>query len=174
MTEIWKPVVEHEGYEVSNLGRVRSIGMNVTYVNRWGTKSTYWKSGRVLRPGVASNGYFTVALRGVTRTVHSLVADAFIGPCPCGEQVRHVDGNRLNVSHQNLCYGTPVDNRADSERHGTAIRGSKYKNAKLSEAKARTIRSLKGKVSQSALAKLYGVSQSAIQAIHDGRTWTHA
>lgn len=169
MTEIWKPVVGYEGYEVSSLGRVRSIGLRV-----WNGKVHYWKPGRILLPGLASNGYYTVALRGKSRTVHSLVADAFLGLRPAGMEVRHLDGKRANCSRTNLAYGTRVENRADSERHGTAVRGSRYKNAKLDEAKARAVRGLKGKVTQKELARRYGVSSGAIQAVHDGRTWTHA
>ena len=159
MNEIWKLVVGHAGYEVSNLGRVRSSV-------RGGV--------RVLRPGIASNGYGTVSLRGQTRTVHSLVADAFIGVRPVGMEVRHLDGDRRNSVLVNLCYGTRAENAADSDRHGTRVRGSRYRSAKLNEAKAREIRRLKGVVSQSALAKAYNVSPAAIQAVHDGRTWTHA
>jgi hypothetical protein len=158
MIEIWKPVVGHADYEVSSIGRVRSLLRGV----------------RVLRPGLASNGYLTVALRGrKTRTAHSLVAEAFIGPRPIGEEVRHLDGNRANNSAVNLVYGTRVENRADSDRHGTAVRGSKYRNAKLDEEKARMIRALKGVVPQRELARRYRVSSAAVQAVHDGRTWTH-
>lgn len=155
--EQWLLVVGHHGYEVSDRGRVRSS----------------LRGGRVLRPGLASTGYYTVALRGVTRTVHSLVAEAFIGPRGAGLQVRHVDGDRRNNNLSNISYGTPKDNRADSERHGTAVRGEKYSTAKLTDSAARYIRAQRGVTPQSALARLFGVSPAAIQAVHDGRTWTH-
>lgn len=159
MNEIWKPVVGHSGYEASDQGRVRSLLRGI----------------RILRPGLASNGYWTVALRGrKTRTVHSLVLEAFVGPRPEGMEVRHLDGNRLNACLSNLRYGTRVENAADSDRHGTRARGSRYKSAKLDEAKAREIRRLHYVVPQSELARRYGVSPAAIQAVHDGRTWTHA
>lgn len=155
--EIWKPIAGCAGYEVSNLGRVRSL----------------LKAVKILRPGLASNGYLTVALRGQSRTLHSLVAEAFLGPRPAGMHVRHLDGKKSNYAIENLAYGTPAENRADSDRHGVSPRGSKYRSAKLNEEKARTIRSLKGKVSQAALARRYRVSPAAVQAVHDGRTWTH-
>lgn len=104
MMERWRPVVGFEGrYDVSNRGRVYS-----------------WVTERVLRPGIASNGYPTVALgRGKTKTVHSLVAAAFIGPCPPGMEVRHRDGNRRNPRATNLEYGTRADNIRDAVKHGT-------------------------------------------------------
>lgn len=107
MTEIWKPTVGHEGnYEVSNLGRVRTFRRRA--------------NGRLLRPGVASNGYFTVALgRGNSRTVHSLVAAAFLGPCPPNQEVRHKDGTRKNNVANNLEYGTRTQNILDAVAHGS-------------------------------------------------------
>jgi len=52
------------------------------------------------------------------RTVHSLVAEAFIGPRPDGLQVRHHDGNALNCCATNLLYGTQSDNEQDKRQHG--------------------------------------------------------
>lgn len=111
MTEEWRPVVGFEGlYEVSSEGRVRSLDRNVR--GRHGMRRI---SGVLLRPGIASNDYPTVAIgRGNTRTVHSLVAAAFIGPCPIGQEVRHRDGNRRNPRADNLRYGTRGQNIADA------------------------------------------------------------
>ena len=78
------------------------------------------KKGRMLRPGIASNGYPTVALgRGNTRTLHSLVAETFLGPCPENCEVRHKDGNRTNPQLSNLEYGTRSDNMLDAAKHGS-------------------------------------------------------
>lgn len=106
MEEIWKPVVGFEGkYEVSNRGRVKS------YVR---------KKGELLKPGFSSTGYLTVALgRGNSRTLHSLVAEAFIGTRPEGYEVLHADGTRTNNCVSNLSYGTRADNIQDSIKHGT-------------------------------------------------------
>lgn len=107
MKEIWKPVPGYEGlYEVSDQGRVRSFARSV--------------SGRLLKPGKASNGYFTVCLgRGKSRTLHSLVAEAFIGPKPIGQEVLHEDGTRTNNCVSNLRYGTRADNIRDAVKQGT-------------------------------------------------------
>ncbi|MBA4164334.1 MAG: hypothetical protein C0510_06840 [Erythrobacter sp.] len=103
MSERWLPVVGFPNYMVSDEGRIYSH-----------------YSQKILRPGIASNGYPTVALgRGNTRTVHSLVAETFIGPCPVGMEVRHKDGKRTNPALKNLCYGTRSDNMQDAKRHGT-------------------------------------------------------
>lgn len=117
MNEVWKSCVGFPGYEVSNLGRVRSLEME-----KWGgpVAGFYTQAGRILRPGIASTGYPTVALgRGNTRTVHSLVSDAFLGPLPHGMEVRHDNGIRSDPRLSNLLHGTRSQNIADAYRHGT-------------------------------------------------------
>lgn len=118
MTEIWLPVPSNPVYEVSDRGRVRSTDTVV-----WGGERAGWcrRKGRILKPGIASNGYPTIVLgRKIgTRTVHSLVAEAFLGPPPPGMEVRHKDGCRTNPRLENLEYGTRLDNINDAMAHGT-------------------------------------------------------
>lgn len=52
------------------------------------------------------------------RFVHVLVAAAFIGPCPCGEETRHWNGISSDNRLANLLYGTRSDNMRDRVRHG--------------------------------------------------------
>lgn len=113
--EEWRPVVGFEGsYEVSSYGRIRSLDREWEQKSRNGTIYTHRKKGVMLQPGIASNDYPTVCLgRGNTRTLHSLVAEAFVGPCPPGEEVRHKDDNRRNPEWDNLEYGTRGDNVQD-------------------------------------------------------------
>lgn len=117
MDEQWKTLPSNAAYEVSDRGRVRSRDQEV-----WGGPRVgfYTKLGKLLKPGIASNGYPTVALgRGNTRTVHSLVTETFLGECPAGHEVRHKDGNRKNPKLENLHYGTRGENIADAIEHGT-------------------------------------------------------
>src|SRR5690606_4562643 len=105
MTKIWREWPGFEGlYEVSSEGDVRSVDRVVVSPAR----SPQRLKGRVLRPGVAFTGYRTVALSrdGKPRsyTIHELVAAAFIGPRQPGDDVDHIDGNRLNNHVQNLRY----------------------------------------------------------------------
>lgn len=125
MSEEWRTVYGFEGgYEVSSHGRVRSIDRAV--VNKCGVVKLL--KGKILRPGIASNGYPSVALgRGSTKMIHALVACAFIGPCPVGQEVRHKDGDRKNPARFNLEYGTRGDNMNDAKKHGTLRGGTKPK-----------------------------------------------
>lgn len=106
--EEWRPVPGFPGYEVSDEGRVAS------YLRR---------NRLVLALMVKSNGYVSVNLarsrRRVTCTVHSLVAEAFIGPRPPGQEVRHLDGDPHNNRVSNLRWGTRSQNELDKVRHGT-------------------------------------------------------
>ncbi len=103
--ETWRPVVSCEGYEVSDLGRVRT------------------RRGKVMKSCPDNDGYPTVKPcvngRYMSYRVHRLVAEAFLGERPEGEEVRHLDGNPANNALPNLCYGTRSENNLDSVRHGT-------------------------------------------------------
>lgn len=50
--------------------------------------------------------------------VHRLVAIAFIGPCPEGQQCRHLNGIRSDNRAINLAWGDGFDQRADDRRNG--------------------------------------------------------
>jgi hypothetical protein len=107
--EEWRPVVGFPEYCVSSLGRV------VSYFRP--TKPRLLKSTR------PEKGYPQVVVRNserrVTRNVHQLVAEAFLGPAADGQVVRHLDGNPLNNELSNLCWGSYSENLFDSVRHGT-------------------------------------------------------
>jgi hypothetical protein len=115
-TERWLPIVGYEGfYEVSDLGRVRSLPR----VTRDGRRI----AGRILALGRHKHGYPVANLwmdnRYRTRTVHALIAEAFLGPVPDGMEVRHVDGDAARCVLLNLTYGTHAENMQDTLRHGT-------------------------------------------------------
>lgn len=118
--EIWKPVVGYEGYyEVSSLGRVRSLRRTMTRKN--GIPHTI--PGRVLKQPVSKRGYFTVALHqgGVQRTstVHRIIAKAFIPNPDNLPVVRHLNDNPLDNRIENLAWGTQRENTNDAIRNGT-------------------------------------------------------
>lgn len=125
-----------------------------------------------------SRGYLTVtpAVDGKykTRTVHSLVASAFYGEKPEDFPViRHLDGDQLNNSPENLDYGTIEDNWSDRAAHCRGVRDSHHA-AKLTSSLAQEIRAMKGIVSQRELARTYGVAQSQVWSVMNGRTWGDA
>lgn len=116
MPEVWKPVVGYEGrYEVSDLGRVRSLDR---VVNGAPGKGTYLKPGVVLRHGTHRQGYHLVSLHDGTgrRThkVHRLVALAFLGPAPDGSEACHNNSDPSDNRALNLRWDTRSGNMLDA------------------------------------------------------------
>jgi hypothetical protein len=111
--EIWKPVKGYEGlYEVSNLGRVKSLERIVKKSD--GSKRTV--NERILKPAMNSVGYFYIDLsnQGVkkTRKIHQLVAESFLNHTPCGHKlvVNHINFDRTDNRVQNLEIVTAREN----------------------------------------------------------------
>lgn len=168
MSEEWRSLVGFEGrYEVSSLGKIRTL-------SRY--RPEYYHS--ILSPWLTLRGYESVSLRldgrRVSVSVHRAVMAAFVGPCPEGEQVAHNDGNRRNNRIDNLRYATPSSNIDDRRRHGRTARGQRNGGAKLDQAAARTILSLKDRgISASEIAHLACVHPSTVSAIWNGENWTN-
>ena len=160
--EVWRDVIGREGeYQVSNLGRVRSLDRTIVYKNG----RLVHRKGKVLSQG-NSGGYKFVNLGdGNSKKVHVLVAEAFIGIRPDGLDVCHNDGDKTNNRLSNLRYGTRSENNLD----GYEIRGYVTKNQKLSPSEVREIKDklLQG-YSRRQLAKEYDVCKSTITAIKEG------
>lgn len=117
-SEIWKDVIGFEGrYQVSNLGRVRSIMTNHgKYQEK--IKATYVRS--------SSCKYEYVQLfikdKHYSRAVHRLIAEAFV-PNPRNKPVvNHIDGDKLNNEASNLEWVTISENHIHA--YNTGLRSS--------------------------------------------------
>lgn len=166
--EEWRPVVGHEDtYEVSDLGRVRSVPRRVR--SRGGHRVT---RGRVLSPRPGYAGYVRVTMNGPSRRaarVHRLVLEAFRGPCPPGGVCRHLNGDPADNRLVNLVWGTQVENMADCLRHGRSNRGSRHGNSKLDAAQARRVKF--GSDPADRLARELGIRPETVRHIRNGTRW---
>jgi hypothetical protein len=167
MSEFWKPIPNYEKYEVSNLGRVKSLHYGKTGKTRgikhWTDKDGY------LRVGLYRDRKQKMFL------VHRLVLLAFVGECPDGLQVAHLNGQPDDNRLANLAYVTKSENESHKKLHGTDIyaRGEKNGSAKLGEDDVREIRRrLARGETQQTIAREYGVSQAIISLIKTGRSWS--
>lgn len=170
--EQWRPVVGYEGaYEVSDLGRVRSLDREITQTIRGRQCVRRWR-GRMLRLCLNSGGYVVVALgAGHYHCAHVLVAAAFLGPRPPGYEVCHANGVRHDNRLANIRYDTRAGNFADMVRHGTRPRGSQKPQAKLTEADIPLIRAATG--TQTEIAARFNVDRTIIGDIKRGELWRH-
>lgn len=116
--EIWKDIPGYEGsYQASNLGQIRSLD-RVIY--REDTKIRL--KGRTLKLHINDKGSLVVGLhlegQSITRLIHRLILETFIGPSPDGMEIRRRSKGRLDNSLENLCWGTRSENIQDRKRDG--------------------------------------------------------
>ena len=116
MTEEWRPIVGFEGYyDVFDLGRVRSLRFRSRSVDRPLPVPR-------LRTLALREGYpFVVLCRPGQRrraSVHHLVLEAFVGPCPPGHETGHLNHDRQDNRLTNLAWITRLENHGQSVRDG--------------------------------------------------------
>ena len=112
--EEWRPVVGYEGlYEVSNLGRIRSLDRVIRSKNN----STAIRRGITMKTNVNKQGYLFVVLsnngKRKLHKIHRIVAEAFIPNPNNFKCVHHVDENKLNPEANNLIWCTIKHNVRD-------------------------------------------------------------
>ena len=111
MAEVWKDIEGYEGhYQVSNLGRVKSLDRQITYTERNGTIITHNIKGQFIAQKTDRYGYQKVSLKKEKvrklYSVHRLVALAFINNPEQLPLVNHKDENRVNNNAMNLEWCT--------------------------------------------------------------------
>lgn len=111
MTEEWKDIQGYEGlYQVSNLGRVRSLDHIVSAISKWGTPQTYLSKGRIRKGVPSSKGYPQVLLSKegtvTTHPIHRLVAVAFIPNPDNLPEVNHKNEDKSDSRASNLEWCT--------------------------------------------------------------------
>lgn len=112
MEEIWKDIEGYEGlYQVSNLGRVRSLDRIVKFNDG---RCRKYKSQIIAQSTTSTSQYLTVTLYKNRKCskygVHRLVAIAFVENPMNKSQVGHKDENFLNNMSSNLEWVTPQEN----------------------------------------------------------------
>ena len=126
--EVWKDIVGYEGlYQVSNLGRVKSLKRKV-YAGR---NRMRWQYERILSNNKTNgNGYIVVSLNKESKSknkyVHRLVAEAFLENPNNYKYINHKDQNTFNNNANNLEFCTAQYNSTYRDAH--IKRGLKHRN----------------------------------------------
>lgn len=131
MEEVWKDIEGYEGlYQVSNLGRVRSLD-RVVKSERTGYKTVY---GKIIKPSIQNTGYYYVLLykdgKALRKTLHRIIAKAFIPNPDNKPQIDHINGEKTDCRIENLRWVTPGENNSNPHRckeFSISKRGNGYK-----------------------------------------------
>lgn len=159
MTETWRQIRGHHGYEVSDRGRVRS------WLRPGGLRIDERDSPRVLKPTPDAFGRLSIVLRddrGNDRTlsVAKLVLTTFRRRPRDNEIAAYRDGDPGNCDLSNVRWSCRSDVAKNSQRQTTPITRIP---AKLKAEIARTV--LKEGVSKSEVARRYKLHRATIHKI---------
>lgn len=152
----WREVPGWPGFHVTADGRMRG------------------PSGRELRPMKRSSGHLFVT-RGIKSTklyVHRAVLLAFVGPCPEGQEGRHLNGSPGDNRLENLAWGTVIQQREDDKRNGVFLRRRALV-AKMTAPRIRAIRRFaRLGLSSRAIGDRVGLSHTNVQKVLRGERWS--
>lgn len=174
MGEIWKTVPGYgDYYEVSSLGRIRSLARTVFKKHSSGKLMRQEYPSKILNPSKNVDGHLTVhiGLEGqkYNAFVHHLVLLAFVGPRPYGLECCHNNGIADDNRPENLRWDTHANNNKDRKTHGTYPTGEKHPMSKLVKETVDAIRA--DTCSGPDAARKYGVGVSQISRIRRGESW---
>ena len=164
VAEVWRSIPSFPKYEASNTGKVRRAAPGPS--TRVGREMSQYTLGR---------GYLGVTLTIGSRvtpvTVHSLVAEAFLGPRPEGFHVNHKDLCKQNNCPENLEYVTPTENIRHLRRRAGSL-GERHGQAKLTWPQVDEIRRrLEAGAVKRALAREFGINTKTLWCIEHGKSW---
>jgi hypothetical protein len=164
--EAWYPLLDYNGYLISNKHRIKSLP----------------KSNRpcefIVTPTLQKTGYYSVPLylpsndRKFKRiSVHRIIAKMFI-PNVCNKPcVNHINHDRSDNRIENLEWCTHKENLEHAKKFKRMQHGEARYNNALTEKQVLDIFS--SKEAQRPLAKKYNVHQGTIAKIRTGQNWSY-
>lgn len=179
IVEEWRPVVSYGGfysdyYEVSNLGRVRSLDRYTTIKPKNRKEYSKLLKGEYRKLTLINDGYLQVGLskNGFPKSpmVHRLVAEAFL-PNPDNKPfINHKNGIKTDNSVLNLEWCTHAENMKHASEYGLRPSGEDHHYSTLSNNDIVTINNLldQNSILQKDIAKLFNVGASTISRIKLG------
>ena len=177
--ETWRAIADFPGYQVSNLGRVRSLDRVLIRSDDVKVQ----EKGCILALSFSRKGYLKTSLnRGCGQSrerkscyIHQLVIWGFLGPPSAGKEVNHRSGIKTDNCLENLEYVSRGENAHHAYLLGLKTNlGEANPHAKLTSATVRVCKELyRNGSTQRGIARRFDVSQHAIWCIVNGKTWRH-
>lgn len=177
----WKQIAGFSSYEISNDGRLRRL-----------TKGSNSHAGQILRGKISDTGYLTYGLSDAGghrkhHSAHHLVARAFLPePAELGLWVLHKDDNKLNITAENLKWGTQKENTDDARTNGRLHLGENHPCRRSPWTRPRGAASARSKLTDEDVIKIlsdtrrdrdiassYGVDPALIRRMKKGKVWKH-
>ncbi len=176
--ENWKDIDGYSSYQVSDFGRVRTLGGRIVVNSRSGNLRK--TASRYLALCDSGHGYkcISITMDSIRKSfsVHRLVAIAFIPNPENKPDVNHKDGDKSNNYASNLEWCTESENILHSVNMGFHQRGEESHHAKLNETQVIEILNhfhIHPKSNRTVIAEKYNVTEGAIQAIIFNKSWRH-
>lgn len=187
--EVWGDIPDLEGYyQVSTLGRVRSLDRVITWYRRDIARNVSKDmKGKIMKIKTNNHGYCVIHLRKDQEdfhvSIHRLVARTFI-PNPENKPcVNHMNGVKTDNRLENLEWCTISENTKHSIVTGLYTppdislyqkRGETHPNSVVNDDKVRQIRKMREEgMTLMAIADVFGISFSNVDRICRRLNWKH-
>jgi hypothetical protein len=174
--EIWKTIDGYEGlYEISNLGRVKSLSRIIQRDGIFGNKKI---KERIIKPSITNGGYYRLNLINnkikTSFSIHRLLALYFLPNYENKPQVNHINGIKTDNRLENLEWCTAKENINHAFKIGliTAKNGINHNKCKLNTFEVLEIRKNKNNTLKE-ISKKYNISISVISKIKHNKLWKH-
>lgn len=178
--EIWKVVPDTDNLLfVSNAGRAKSESFSYIQTNG----KIFTLKAKIKKLTLGNNGYYHFRFKGRQYLLHRAIGLAFI-PNPNNEAtINHKDGNKLNNDIDNLEWVSYRENSLHAIRTGLrkpidGLHGSDNHMSKLNIEDVNFIlenfkKPIVDRFTQAELARMFGVSSTAILKIRQRINWKH-
>lgn len=165
-----KPIKGHDGYFISDDGKVYSSWVNKGRHGLVKEKKLKRLKGSKMKSG---HTYFRFGRKEKPLLLHRIVYENFVGEIPEDFVIRHLNDNPEDNHLNNLAIGTQKDNMQDALHNNKIKIGEDNPNSKLTNEDVIEIRKLAETMTHKEVSKLFDVSRSTISRVVRKDGWGH-